>query len=169
MQCTRKCLVSVLACVPLAHFSVGVAVAQQPDISKFGVWETQCAPSSFNIKTCALVQKTMSEEQPNIGIMVAVTKAPGTPNGAIQIFAPPKTFLLEGAGIKVDEDEFGKLPFFRCMEITCAAEGRISNDLLSKMLNGKTMLITIYVNPGEGLRHIFTLHGFKDGYNALRE
>ena len=31
------------------------------------------------------------------------------------------------------------------------------------------MLVTIYLNPGEGLRHIFTLDGFKDGYNALRE
>jgi len=111
----------------------------------------------------------MSEEQPNVGLMVAVTKTPGAPNGVIQIFAPPKTFLLEGAGIKIDGDEFGRLPFFRCTEITCAAEGRISDDLESKMLTGKTMLVTIYLNPGEGLRHILTLDGFKDGYNALRE
>ncbi|TLG71874.1 invasion associated locus B family protein [Methylocystis sp. B8] len=57
----------------------------------------------------------------------------------------------------------------RCTQITCAAEGPIGNDLMSKMLNGKNLLITIYVNPGEGLRHIVTLDGFKDGYNALRE
>jgi invasion protein IalB len=110
----------------------------------------------------------MSEEQPNVGLMVAVRKAPGVPNGVMQIFAPPKTFLLEGVGIKI-EHEFGRLPFFRCTEITCAAEGPIRDDLISKMLNGKTMLVTIYLNPGEGVRHILTLVGFKEGYDGLRE
>ncbi len=169
MQYSRKSLVSIFACLPFAHFLAGSAVAQQPETSKFGAWETQCAPSTTSGKTCALVQKVMSEELPNVGIMAAVKKAPGTPNGVIQIFAPPGTFLLDGVEIKVDQDELGKLPFFRCTEITCAAEGPISNDLINKMLNGKIMLITIYANPGEGLRHIFTLDGFKDGYNALRE
>lgn len=169
MQCSRRSLVSVLACLPFADFLAGAALAQQPEKSKFGAWETQCSPSTNNVKVCALVQKAMSEEQPNVGLMLAVRKAPGTPNGVIQIFAPPGTFLLEGVGIKVDENEFAKLPFYRCTQITCAAEAPISNDLMSKMLNGKNLLITIYVNPGEGLRHIFTLDGFKDGYNALRE
>jgi invasion protein IalB len=169
MLYSGRSLVGVIACLSLAHFSVSAVVAQQPDASKFGAWETQCTPSTANVKTCALVQKAMSEEQPTVGLMVAVTKTPGAPNGVIQIFAPPKTFLLEGAGIKVDGHDFGKLPFFRCAEITCAAEGRISEDLMHKMFNGKTMLITIYLNPGEGLRHILTLDGFKDGYNALRE
>ena len=61
------------------------------------------AVDHLNVKACALVQKAMSEEQPNVGLMVAVRKAPGMPNGVMQIFAPPKTFLLEGVGIKVDE------------------------------------------------------------------
>ncbi|MFO1126462.1 MAG: invasion associated locus B family protein [Methylocystis sp.] len=146
-----------------------VEAQQQPEISKYGAWEIQCAASTSNVKACALVQQVISEEQPSVGIMVGVRKVPAMPNGVIQIFAPPKTFLLEGAGIKVDEHEFGRLPFYRCSEITCAAEGPISNDLISKMLSGKTMLVTIYLNPGEGLRHILTLDGFKDGYNALRE
>ncbi|HEY8125450.1 MAG TPA: invasion associated locus B family protein [Methylocystis sp.] len=142
--------------------------AQQPKTSKYGVWESQCAATS-NGKACALVQKMMSEEQPSIGIMVSVRKSPGTPNGVIEFFAPPGTFLLEGVGIKVDNYELGKLPFFRCNQIACAAEGQIGNDVLDKMLNGKTMLVTIYLNPGEGVRHIFKLDGFEDGYKALRE
>jgi len=169
MQSIRRSLFNVLACLQLTNFSAGPAVAQQPEISKYGAWEIQCAASTSNVKACALVQKAASEEQQNVGIMAAVRKAPGIANGVIQFFAPPKTFLLEGVEIKVDEREFGRLPFFRCTEITCAAEGPITNDLINKLLNGKTMLITIYANPGEGLRHIFTLDGFKDGYNALRE
>jgi invasion protein IalB len=169
MQCGRWSLACALASLPFAHLLAGAAGAQQPDPSKFGAWETQCTPSTANVKACALVQKAMSEEQPNVGLMVAVRKARGMPNGMMQVFAPPNTFLLEGVGIKVDSDEFGRLPFFRCAQITCAAEGPISNDLMHKMLNGKTMLITIYLNPGEGLRHILTLDGFKNGYNALRE
>lgn len=169
MQYIRGLLVSVLACLPFVHVSMNAVATQQPEISKHGAWETQCTPSSSDVRTCALVQRVMSEEQPNVGLMVAVRKAPGVPNGVIQIFAPPKTFLLEGVGIKIDDHEFGRLPFFRCTEITCAAEGPISDDLISKMLNGKTMLVTIYLNPGEGVRHILTLDGFKDDYNALRE
>lgn len=168
MRCSRKSLARIFACLAFAHFSMSAARAQQPEISKYGAWETQCAATS-NGKACALVQKTMSEEQPSIGIMMGVRKAPGTPNGVIQFFAPRGTFLLEGVGIRVDNYELGKLPFFRCNQMACAAEGPISKDLLNKMLNGKTMLVTIYLNPGEGLRHIFTLDGFKDGYNALRE
>jgi invasion protein IalB len=169
MQYSRRSLVRVLACLPFAHFPVGEAVAQHPETSKYGAWEKQCTSSTSNVKACALVQKTVSEERPNVGIMFAIRKAPGIPNGVIRIFAPPNTFLLEGAGIKVDENEFGKLPYFRCMEIACAAEGPISDGLMRKMLIGKTLLVTIYLNPGEGLRHLFTLEGFKDGYNALGE
>jgi invasion protein IalB len=162
-------LFSVLACLLFADFLAGAALAQQLETSKIGAWGTQCSPSTNNVKVCALVQKAVSEEQPNVGLMVAVRKAAGMPNGVIQVFAPLGTFLLEGVGIKVDETEFPKLPFFRCTQITCAAEGAIGNDLMSKMLSGKNLLITIYFNPGEGLRHIFALDGFKDGYNALRE
>jgi invasion protein IalB len=167
---SKRPLAIVIASLSIAHFSMSaVLAAQQSDVSKFGAWETQCAPSTANVKACALIQRAMSEEQPNVGLMVAVRKATSAPNGIMQIFAPPNTFLLEGVGIKVDGDEFGRLPFFRCAQITCAAEGPIGNDLMHKMLNGKTMLITIYLNPGEGLRHILTLDGFKDGYSALRE
>lgn len=169
MQFNKRSLVNILACLPFVHFSVGAAVAQQPEISKFGAWETQCSPSTANVKACALVQRAMSEEQPNVGLMAAVRKTPSVRNGVIQIFAPLGTFLLEGAGIKIDDNDFGRAPFFRCSQVTCAAEAPISDGLMNKLLNGKTMLITIYGNPGEGLRHIFTLDGFKDGYNSLRE
>lgn len=168
MQPRRSSLVSVVACLPFVYFPMSSAVAQQPETSKFGVWEIQCAPSA-NGKACVLVQKIMSEDLPNVGMMAAVRKVPGAPNGVIQFFAPPRTFLLEGVGIKVDQDDLGKLAFFRCTEIACAAEGPINNDLINKMLTGKIMLITIYANPGEGLRHIFTLDGFKDSYKALME
>jgi invasion protein IalB len=160
--------IGFFSCLSFACFSMSGAIAQQPEVSKYGVWETQCEPST-NGKVCALVQTVTSEELPNVGIMAAVRKVPGAPYGVIQFFAPPRTFLLEGVGIKVDQDQFGKLRFFRCTQTACVAEAPITSDLLSKMLNGKSMLITIYGNPGEGLRHIFTLDGFKDRYKALPE
>ncbi|MBG0792667.1 hypothetical protein IYY11_04415 [Methylocystis sp. H62] len=57
----------------------------------------------------------------------------------------------------------------KLIQITCAAEGPISDDLKNKMLSGKTILVTTYLKPGEGLRHILTLDGFKEVYDALRE
>ena len=53
---------------------MNAVAAQQPEVSKFGAWEIQFTPSTANVKACALVQKVMSEEQPNVGLMVAVRK-----------------------------------------------------------------------------------------------
>lgn len=77
---------------------MSAAVAQQAQNLKYGVWETECMPSSSGVRTCALIQRAMADEQPKIGLLVAVRKIADMPNGMIQIFAPPKMFLLEGAG-----------------------------------------------------------------------
>ncbi|WP_409455202.1 invasion associated locus B family protein [Methylocystis sp. H62] len=121
MQYSRRSVVCVLTCLPFAHFAMSAAVAQQPEISKYGAWETQCVLSPSGVRTCALVQRARAEEQPKIGLMVAVRKVADMPNGMIQIFAPPKMFLLEDVGIKIDSDELGRLPYFRCTEITCTS------------------------------------------------
>ncbi len=88
MRYSKGSLVSIPACLPFAHFSVSAVEAQeQTEISKYGAWEIQCAASTSNVKTCALVQKVISEEQQSVGIMVAIREVPAMPNGAIQIFA----------------------------------------------------------------------------------
>ncbi|MFZ3180155.1 MAG: invasion associated locus B family protein [Methylocystis sp.] len=104
----------------------------------------------------------------DVQVIVTFAKIPASPNAVIQIIAPLDTFLLEGARMKVDQDEIGKLPFFKCAPIGCAAEGPISDDVISKLLTGKNIIITIYIRPGEGLRHVLSLDGFADGYKALK-
>ena len=74
--------------------------------------------------------------------MVTFAKIPASPNAVIQIVAPLDTSLLEGARMKVDQDEIGKLPFFKCAPIGCAAEGAISDDVISKLLTDKNIIIT---------------------------
>jgi invasion protein IalB len=160
----RATVFLTLACGPAAG-----AEGQSPPVTKFGAWEMQCSTSA-GAKTplCALTQTVRSEEQPSANTMVAFRKIPGSTKGILQIIAPPNSFLIEGAKIKVDQDEVGALPFFRCNQIGCAAEGGMSDDITNKLLTGKNMLVTIYINPGEGLRNIFALDGFKDGYKSLQ-
>jgi invasion protein IalB len=153
-----------LVCCPPAK-----AEAQSPPVTKFGAWEMQCT-SSANAKAplCALTQTVRSEEQPSVNMMVAFRKIPGSSKGILQIVAPANSFLIEGAKVKIDQDDVGALPFFRCNQIGCAAEGGLSDDITSKLLSGKNLLVTIYINPGEGLRNIFPLDGFRDGYKSLQ-
>lgn len=140
-------------------------VAQEATITKFGAWQMRCAPAK---PSCTLAQAVRSDDQANVQVMVTFVKIPASPNAVIQIVAPLDTFLLEGARMKVDQDEIGKLPFFKCAPIGCAAEGPISDDVISKLLTGKNIIITIYIRPGEGLRHVLSLDGFADGYKALK-
>lgn len=153
----------------LACFSPGLAEAQSPTAKKFGSWELQCAASAkAETQVCALTQTVRSEEQPSASTIVAFRKLPGSTKSVLQIIAPPNAFLIEGAKIKVDQDDVGTLPFFRCSQLGCAAEGGVSEEITDKLLSGKNMLVTIYINPGEGLRNIFPLEGFKDGLKALQ-
>ncbi|NUJ81855.1 invasion associated locus B family protein [Methylocystis sp. FS] len=142
-------------------------VAQEATITKFGAWQMRCSPAPSK-PSRTLAQAVRSDDQANVQDMVTFAKIPASPNAVIQIVAPLDTFLLEGARMKVDQDEIGKLPFFKGAPIGCAAEGPISDDVISKLLTGKNIIITIYIRPGEGLRQVLSLDGFADGYKALK-
>lgn len=147
----------------------GGAQAQLAQPVKFGAWDLQCAatPASKS-QLCALTQTVRSEELASASIVVAFRKASGQAKGVLQIMAPLNAFLLEGAKVKIDQDDIGAVPFFRCNQIGCAAEAPLGDDIVNKLLNGRNLLVTIYINPGEGLRNIVSLDGFKDGYKALQ-
>lgn len=153
----------VVGCLP------GRAETQAGPSTKYGAWEMQCALSQTSkTQLCALTQTVRSEEQASVNTVVAVRKAPTAPNAVLQIVASPSVFLLEGVKVKIDQDDIGTIPFFRCSQIGCAAEAPLPDEVLSKLQSGKNMLITIYINPGEGLRNILPLDGFKDGYRLLQ-
>lgn len=147
--------------------SLNVAAEQAPAVTKFGSWQMRCLPAPSKPPACTLAQAVRSDDQANSQVLVTLAKIAGSPNAVIQIIAPLDTFLLEGARMKIDQDEIGKLPFFKCAPVGCAAEGPISDDVIRKLLTAKNIIVTIYIRPGEGLRHVLSLDGFVDGFKAL--
>ncbi|WBK01259.1 invasion associated locus B family protein [Methylocystis parvus] len=147
----------------------GAQAEVSPPAAKFGAWDLQCAsPPGAKGPVCALTQTVRSEEMASASVIVAFRKSPAIPNGVLQIMAPQSVFLLEGIKVKIDQDDIGAIPFFRCTQIGCAAEAPLGEDVVKKLASGRNLLITIYINPGEGLRNIVPLEGFKDGYKALQ-
>jgi len=164
-----RTIVGIFVFAPILGCLPGWAETQASPPTKYGAWEMQCASSQTSItQLCALTQTVRSEEQASVNTVVAVRKAPMAQKAVLQIIAPLSAFLLEGVKVKIDQDDIGTIPFFRCSQIGCAAEAPLPDDILNKLQSGKNMLITIYINPGEGLRNIFPLDGFKDGYKLLQ-
>ena len=85
----------------------------------------------------------------------------------MRIVAPPGVFLINGAGLKIDQTDIGRVPFFRCSPAGCIADAPLDDKLLDQLSNGKIATVVIYLEPGEGLRHLVRLEGLKEGLGKL--
>ncbi len=147
----------------------GCAQTGTPHITKFGAWVLRCeALAGAGNQQCALIQTVHSEENANVSVAAIFRKSPALKNGIFEVIAPEGVLLPEGIKFKIDQSDVGQLPFMKCISGGCLAETVLDDNVLEKLNNGRVGLVTIYVNPGEGLRHVFSLDGFKDGWEALK-
>jgi invasion protein IalB len=144
------------------------AQAQEAVKAKFGAWALRC-DNSVNSATgeCALTQTIRSDDKANVTIAVMIRKTPQIKNGLFQVVAPLNVILPQGVKFKIDQLDIGQLPFFKCSPIGCIAEGLIDDALLERLKAGRIGVITIYLTPEEGLRHLVALEGLKEGLEAL--
>ncbi len=149
---------------------IGAAHGEEASDSKFGAWNLHCekAPDSATGR-CALTQTIRSEDTAGVGLAVIIRKSTETKNGMFQVVAPLSVLLPEGVTFKIDETDIGGTAFIRCFSAGCLAQVPISDELLEKLKTGKVGVLTIYVNPYEGLRHLLMLQGFKEGYENLSQ
>lgn len=151
-----------LAAVPAA---VG---AEEISKGKVGAWETRCqTPSGAQPEQCVLAQTVRSEDKAGVNLAMILTRPAGTGATVMRIIAPPSVFLINGVGLKIDQTDIGRLPFFRCSPAGCIADAPLDDKLLDQLRNGKIATVVIYLEPGEGLRHLVRLEGLKEGLGKL--
>jgi invasion protein IalB len=144
------------------------AHAEEAIRTKFGAWALRCAASgNATAEQCALTQNVPSDDKQNVSVGVMIRKNQQLKNGLLQVIAPIGVVLTEGIKFKIDQSDIAQLPFFRCLPDACIAEIIIDDNLLDKLETGRISVLTIYLNPGEGLRHLMMLDEFKKGYEAL--
>jgi invasion protein IalB len=147
------------------------AAGQTEEISrgKVGAWEVRCQSSGGNQpEQCVLAQTVRSEDKAGVNMAMIITRPAGAPTMIMRIVAPPGVFLLNGVGMKIDQTDMGRLPFFRCSPAGCIADAPLDDKLLDDLRNGKIATVVIYLEPGEGLRHLVRLEGLKEALQKLR-
>ncbi len=136
--------------------------------ARYGAWNLLCKGSeNASEQGCAITQSVQSDDANNSTIAILIRKSPITKKGMFQIVVPEGVILPEGVKFKIDQTDIGQLAFFKCFSAGCVAEGHIDDGLLEKFKNGRIGVLTIYFDPDRGLRHLFKMDGFKEGFDSL--
>jgi invasion protein IalB len=76
--------------------------------------------------------------------------------------------LRRNLSLKIDQTDIGRVGFVRCAPSGCIADAPIEDKLLDQLETGKIATLVVYMTPYEGVRNLFSLEGFKQGYERLR-
>jgi invasion protein IalB len=152
----------------LASVGAVPALAQSKMAAKYGSWETHCeTPPGSQNEQCAIVQTVVDAERPNLTIVVIALKTADRKSRLLRIVAPLGVLLPPGVGLRIDNDDYGRINFIRCQNNGCVAEVFIDDKLLQKLESGTSARMVIYQTLEEGVGVPVTLTGFKDGFEAL--
>ena len=135
---------------------------------KHGAWETRCeTPPGASTEQCAIVQSVVDQDRPNITLVVIALKTADRNSRLLRIIAPLGVLIPTGIGLKLDQQDFGRMSFVRCLPNGCVAEVTIDDKLLEKMESAKTATLVIFQTPEEGIGVPASLDGFKEGFEQL--
>ncbi len=144
------------------------ARAQGAVRSTHGDWQLVCdTPPGAQAERCFLRQNVEAEDRPNVALTVIVLKLADTKAPRLRVMAPLGVLLPFGLGLKVDDQDVGRVGFARCMPSGCLADVPIEDTLMSKLTTGKSALFVIADTAEEGIGVPVSLNGFKDGYDKL--
>ncbi|RNJ48023.1 invasion associated locus B family protein [Methylocystis hirsuta] len=157
-------------CVALLFGSIeGFAWGQEAGKTKFGAWELRCeTPVGGSSEQCVLTQMVRAEDTANVNLGVMILKPREVKGGVLRILAPMNVFLPNGVSLKIDQTDIGRVGFVRCAPSDCIADAPIEDKLLDQLETGKIATLVVYMTPYEGVRNLFSLEGFKQGYERLR-
>jgi len=146
------------------------AAAQEGTVkAQHGNWQVVCKdpPPGAKNEVCAAVQTVTDESNDNVGLAVYFQKF-ASGERMLRVIAPLGVLLLKGLSLKVDDQDFGGVPFFRCHVIGCQAQLVVDDPLLEKLKSGKTALFIIYRTEEAGIGIPISLAGFKDALADLK-
>ncbi len=135
---------------------------------KHGAWETRCeTPPGASSQQCAIVQSVVDEDRPNIALAIIALKTADHKSRLLRVIAPLGVLLPMGLGLKLDQDDFGRMSFVRCLPNGCVAEVVLEDRVVERMETAKTMTFVLFQTPEEGIGVPASLAGFKEGFEQL--
>ncbi len=150
----------------LALASCGAAAAATGDAAS--PWETRCeTPPGAASEQCAVIQSVVDDQRPNISLVIIALKTADHKSRLLRVIAPLGALIPTGIGLKLDQDDFGRMSFVRCLPNGCVAEVLLDDKVLGKMETAKTMTLVLFQTPEEGIGVPASLAGFKEGFEQL--
>ena len=135
---------------------------------KHGAWETRCeTPPGASSQQCAIVQSVVDEDRPNITLVVIALKTADRKSRLLRVIAPLGVLIPTGLGLKLDQEDFGRMSFVRCLPNGCVAEVMLEDKVLEKMKTAQTVTFVLFQTPEEGIGVPASLAGFKEGFDQL--
>jgi invasion protein IalB len=160
-----RATVAALLALALAGFA---APARAVVTDKHGAWETRCeTPPGASSQQCAVVQSVVDEDRPNITLVIIALKTADHKSRLLRVIAPLGVLLPTGLALKLDQEDFGRMSFVRCLPNGCVAEVVLDDKVLAKLQTAKTMTLVLFQTPEEGIGVPASLAGFKDAFDQL--
>jgi invasion protein IalB len=164
---TRRAGAAFIGFCALA-LGLGATCAPAAVKDKHGEWETRCeAPPGASSEQCAVVQSVVDEDRPNITLVIIALKTADRKSRLLRVVAPLGVLIPTGLGLKLDQEDFGRMSFVRCLPNGCVAEVVIDDKLLNKMESAQTATFVLFQTPEEGIGVPASLAGFKEGFEQL--
>ncbi len=166
----RAAILGLCACIGLCVWTLGdgAAPARAAVTDKHGAWETRCeTPPGAATQQCAIVQSVVDEDRPNITLVIIALKTADHKSRLLRVIAPLGVLIPTGLGLKLDQDDFGRMSFVRCLPNGCVAEVVLEDKVLERMMTAKTMTLILFQTPEEGIGVPASLAGFKEGFEQL--
>jgi invasion protein IalB len=170
--CWRRRLVAGLAALGLTFALLpglaSTAHAQGAVRSVHGDWQIRCEalPGAQN-EQCALIQSVLAEDVSNAGLSVIILKTADQKKRLLRVLAPLGVLLPMGLGLKLDNQDVGRIGFARCLPNGCVAEVEMDDKLLGQLRTAKTAVFIIFQTPEEGIGFPLSLGGLAEGYDKL--
>jgi len=165
----RTALAAVVTLAVLGIVSSPLAAQEEAVKETHGAWQVNCGkPPGKKEEKCALVQSVTAEDRPNVGLTVMFLKTVDGKRRLLRVVAPLGVLLPAGLGLKIDGADIGQAPFIKCGRIGCIAEVVANDDLVSKMIAGKSAIFIIFQTPESGIGIPVSLNGFKAGLASVK-
>ncbi len=180
MLVSKTVALRVAAVVLMGALAVmGVARAQQraapvaPEdfaITKgmYGDWKLRCEnrPGAQSTQ-CAISQNVVDEASPDIKLSMIVFRTADGKNTLMRVVAPLGILLPRGLGLKIDDADFGRVGFVRCLPSGCVSEVALKDNLLENLRTGKVASFLVFKAQEQGVGIPITLEGFAEAYDNL--
>jgi invasion protein IalB len=167
---TTSIVLAVAAAAILWGSLAGAASADAQGAVKdrHGAWETRCeTPPGAAREQCAIVQSVVDDERPNITLVVIALKTADRKSRLLRVIAPLGVLIPTGLGLHIDNEDFGRMSFVRCLPNGCVAEVFLDDKLLARLETGQKVTFVMFETPEEGIGVPAPLAGFKEGFEAL--